>query len=375
MAEDPRWVRVQMWRPVREALEAAEASCSRRRPPARGARGRAGRRRQRPAGTARRVHCASGAPCARRSRRARPGAGRGARAVAEAPGHDRDHRLRRRARASRAGFARRYVAAAAHADRAGRDRRRRRPLLRPARGAAARADVHALIFEIHLYCLRAGFVGRYRERRHDLERLQQRVAQRVLGGQGRRPHAPAPRRRAGEPPGRLPGLPAALLPGRAGRGSPCSSGCASRPIARSPTRGWPSFCQVHADDQRPASGGHERAVLPGRARRAGRRALPGDAATLRPFFDELGARWPRRDGAARGRRAPDPSRGLPRGAAGEGAMALASTSADEVEELFRGARRVARRLGPRQRRRRPRAAGRARAAAGRAAQPRWPARG
>jgi type IV/VI secretion system ImpK/VasF family protein len=54
-----------------------------------------------------------------------------------------------------------------------------------------RADVHALIFEIHLYCLRAGFVGRFRDRRHDLERLQARVAERVLGGQGRRAPSPA----------------------------------------------------------------------------------------------------------------------------------------------------------------------------------------
>jgi type IV/VI secretion system ImpK/VasF family protein len=62
-----------------------------------------------------------------------------------------------------------------------------------------RADVHALIFEIHLYCLRAGFVGRYRERRHDLERLQARVVARVRGAEPRRaalvvPTPPAPPR-------------------------------------------------------------------------------------------------------------------------------------------------------------------------------------
>lgn len=35
----------------------------------------------------------------------------------------------------------------------------------------ARADVHELVFEIHLLCLRAGFVGRYRDRRHELDKL------------------------------------------------------------------------------------------------------------------------------------------------------------------------------------------------------------
>jgi type IV/VI secretion system ImpK/VasF family protein len=66
-----------------------------------------------------------------------------------------------------------------------------------------RADVHSLVFEIHLYCLRAGFVGRYRDRRHDLERLQARVAERVRADQPRRaaqPPAPPPagaRRRVG----------------------------------------------------------------------------------------------------------------------------------------------------------------------------------
>jgi type IV/VI secretion system ImpK/VasF family protein len=35
----------------------------------------------------------------------------------------------------------------------------------------ARADVHETVFELHLLCLRAGFVGRYRDRRHELEKL------------------------------------------------------------------------------------------------------------------------------------------------------------------------------------------------------------
>jgi type IV/VI secretion system ImpK/VasF family protein len=67
-----------------------------------------------------------------------------------------------------------------------------------------RADVHSMVFEIHLYCLRAGFVGRFRDRRHDLERLLGRVIARVRGDQPRRvaPAPPAaapaaPRRRVG----------------------------------------------------------------------------------------------------------------------------------------------------------------------------------
>lgn len=66
-----------------------------------------------------------------------------------------------------------------------------------------RADVHALIFEIHLYCLRAGFVGRYRDRRHDLERLEARLIARVRADQPRRASAaplalpPGPRQRVG----------------------------------------------------------------------------------------------------------------------------------------------------------------------------------
>jgi hypothetical protein len=35
----------------------------------------------------------------------------------------------------------------------------------------ARADVHELVFEVYLLCLRAGFVGRYRDRRHELDKL------------------------------------------------------------------------------------------------------------------------------------------------------------------------------------------------------------
>lgn len=53
-----------------------------------------------------------------------------------------------------------------------------------------RADVHALVFEVHLYCLRAGFVGRLRDRRHDLEKLQAKVVARVRAEQPRRPSPP-----------------------------------------------------------------------------------------------------------------------------------------------------------------------------------------
>jgi type IV/VI secretion system ImpK/VasF family protein len=61
-----------------------------------------------------------------------------------------------------------------------------------------RADVHALVFEVHLYCLRAGFVGRLRDRRHDLEKLQAKVVARVRAEQPRRPSPTAPP----SPPGR-----------------------------------------------------------------------------------------------------------------------------------------------------------------------------
>jgi hypothetical protein len=43
----------------------------------------------------------------------------------------------------------------------------------------ARADVHELVFEVHLLCLRAGFVGRYDGRRHELEKLTESVTNRL----------------------------------------------------------------------------------------------------------------------------------------------------------------------------------------------------
>jgi type IV/VI secretion system ImpK/VasF family protein len=42
-----------------------------------------------------------------------------------------------------------------------------------------RADVHRMVFEIHLLCLRAGFVGRYRDRRHELDKLTGWLAERL----------------------------------------------------------------------------------------------------------------------------------------------------------------------------------------------------
>jgi hypothetical protein len=66
----------------------------------------------------------------------------------------------------------------------------------------ARADVHEVVFEIHLLCLRAGFVGRYRDRRHELDKLTEHVIARVRKGPPSRaalvvPDAPSPRRRVG----------------------------------------------------------------------------------------------------------------------------------------------------------------------------------
>lgn len=42
-------------------------------------------------------------------------------------------------------------------------------------------EVHELVFEIHLLCLRAGFVGRHRDHRHELDKLTGRLAGRVRG--------------------------------------------------------------------------------------------------------------------------------------------------------------------------------------------------
>ena len=74
----------------------------------------------------------------------------------------------------------------------------------------ARADVHELVFEVHLLCLRAGFVGRYAGRRHELDRLTGVVVDRLRAYQPRRaamvppdaspspsPSSPPPRRRIG----------------------------------------------------------------------------------------------------------------------------------------------------------------------------------
>jgi type IV/VI secretion system ImpK/VasF family protein len=64
----------------------------------------------------------------------------------------------------------------------------------------ARADVHEMVFEVHLLCLRAGFVGRYRDRRHELEKLTGWITHRLRQHVPRRPalvvpEAAAPARR------------------------------------------------------------------------------------------------------------------------------------------------------------------------------------
>jgi type IV/VI secretion system ImpK/VasF family protein len=51
----------------------------------------------------------------------------------------------------------------------------------------ARADVHELVFEVHLLCLRAGFVGRYRDRRHEIEKLTGWISHRLRQHEPRRP--------------------------------------------------------------------------------------------------------------------------------------------------------------------------------------------
>lgn len=254
MPEDPRWVRVQMWRPVRETLEAAEALFA-----------EAARLREvleaEPGGAT------SGPPAA-------PAAyTRKRRALREALEARLDPELTEALGLWQKHLA--MTAITAFAD----ERERvalgplaetwRLPLLQTElveiddggdrfftqlEELLRRADVHAIIFEIHLYCLRAGFVGRFRERRHDLERLQERVAQRVLGGQGRRPHAPlilpeAPaRRRVG-----FLGFPLRYYLGALGAAIALLVGlriASNREVAGSRLA---EFCKVQADD-RPAGG-------------------------------------------------------------------------------------------------------------------------
>jgi type IV/VI secretion system ImpK/VasF family protein len=67
----------------------------------------------------------------------------------------------------------------------------------------ARADVHELVFEVHLLCLRAGFVGRYRDRRHELDKITGWLTHRLVQHRPRRPATlvpeapPTQRRRVG----------------------------------------------------------------------------------------------------------------------------------------------------------------------------------
>ncbi|TMQ12716.1 MAG: DotU family type IV/VI secretion system protein [Deltaproteobacteria bacterium] len=56
----------------------------------------------------------------------------------------------------------------------------------------ARADVHELVFEIHLLCLRAGFVGRYAGRRHELDKITGSVIERLRYYLPHRTAAPGP---------------------------------------------------------------------------------------------------------------------------------------------------------------------------------------
>jgi hypothetical protein len=63
----------------------------------------------------------------------------------------------------------------------------------------ARADVHDLVFEVHLLCLRAGLVGRHAGRRHELDRIAGWIVDRLRRHPPRRaaavPDAPPPTRR------------------------------------------------------------------------------------------------------------------------------------------------------------------------------------
>lgn len=193
MSEDPRWVRVQMWRPVREVMQAAdrlfdEAERLREASEAELAGAPAGPPPGQPAGYTRKRLAVREALEARLDP-----------ALSEALGLWQKHLA--------------VTAIVAYID----ERERvalgplavawRLPLLQTELfeiddggdrffaqldELLRRADVHALIFEIHLYCLRAGFVGRFRDRRHDLERLQARLIARVRADQPRRASAAPP---------------------------------------------------------------------------------------------------------------------------------------------------------------------------------------
>jgi len=68
-----------------------------------------------------------------------------------------------------------------------------------------RSDVHEMVLQVHLLCLRAGFVGRFRDRRHERDQIVARVVERLSYYQPRRgaagpdlpPAASPPRSRIG----------------------------------------------------------------------------------------------------------------------------------------------------------------------------------
>jgi type IV/VI secretion system ImpK/VasF family protein len=187
MAEDPRWARVQVWRNVREAFAAAEELFE-----------EAGR--QREAFEREPASAPGGPPPAsylRKRKAARDALG------AKLDAALAEHLDQRQKHLS-------MVAIAAYVD----ERERvalgplaevwRLPLLQAEllevddggdrffsqlAELMARPDVHELVFELHLLCLRAGFVGRYRDRRHDLDRLIEHLSARVRASAPRRPPA------------------------------------------------------------------------------------------------------------------------------------------------------------------------------------------
>lgn len=198
MADDPRWTRVMMWRPVRETFAAAEALLDEA-------------RRQRDAAEREAAH-----------------------GGAEAPGPPPSSYLRKRAAVREAligsldpsltehlGLWQKHlsmIAVTAFVD----ERERvtlgpltdtwRLPLMQSELLGVddggdrfftqllelmARADVHELVLELHLLCLRAGFLGRYRDRRHELARLIEQLGVRIQASTPARPAGaprPVPRR-------------------------------------------------------------------------------------------------------------------------------------------------------------------------------------
>lgn len=188
MAEDPRWARVQVWRRVREAFAAAEELFEEA-------------KRQREAFEREPENTPGGSPPASYLRKRK--------AAREALGAKLDAALAEHLGQRQKHFSMvamvAYVDEREHVELGPLAEAWRLPLLQTEllevddggdrffsqlAELMARPDVHELVFELHLLCLRAGFVGRYRDRRYDLDRLIEHLSARVLASATRRRPVP-----------------------------------------------------------------------------------------------------------------------------------------------------------------------------------------